>query len=106
MKLYYFNFYGRAEPIRMLAHHAKIPNFEDVRMKIEDWPSTKASGKFEFGQVPVIEVTDEAGQVHQYSQSMSILRFLGLKYGYYPASNPEHAWACDSAMDSTKDLID
>ena len=67
MKLFYFNMYGRAEPIRILAHHAKIPNFEDVRLKFEEWPGLKASGIYEFGQLPVIEVTDESGKVNQYS---------------------------------------
>ena len=37
---------------------------------------------------------------------MSILRYLGIRYGYYPSSDPEQAWACDSAMDATKDAID
>ena len=37
---------------------------------------------------------------------MSILRYLGIRYGYYPYSDPEQAWACDSAMDATKDIID
>ena len=49
MKLFYFGFYGRAEPIRLLAHHAKIPNFEDVRLTFEEWPALKASGVLEFG---------------------------------------------------------
>ena len=49
MKLFYFGFYGRGEPIRLLAHYAKIPNFEDVRLTFEEWPALKASGILEFG---------------------------------------------------------
>ena len=51
-KLHYFNFYGRAESIRILLNHAKIP-FEDVRFGFADWPVLKA--KFEFGQVPALK---------------------------------------------------
>ena len=67
MKLYYLDMYGRAEPIRMLAYHAKIPNFEDVRFKMEEWPTQKFSGKFEFGQMPAIEVSDETGKVQYFA---------------------------------------
>ena len=34
------------------------------------------------------------------------MRYLGIRYGYYPSSDPEQAWACDSAVDATKDVID
>ena len=37
---------------------------------------------------------------------MSILRYLGNKYGYYPASDPELAWQVDSVVDATKDIVD
>ena len=55
MKLYYFGVYGRAEPIRMLLAHAKI-EYEDVRLDHEQQQKLKAEGKFEFGQVPVLEI--------------------------------------------------
>ncbi len=74
-KLHYFNFYGRGEPIRLLLTHAKIP-FEDIRMTLPEWPAAK--GNFEFGQVPVLEVTDAEGKVTKYSQTNSILRYLSI----------------------------
>jgi len=54
IKLYYFDIYGRAEPIRMLLWHAKI-EYEDVRIGPSELAGLKADGKLEFGQVPVIE---------------------------------------------------
>ena len=46
MKLYYFDIYGRAEPIRTLLHHAKV-EYEDVRLKGDAWLEKKK--EFEFG---------------------------------------------------------
>ena len=55
--------------------------------------------KFEFGQLPMLE---DDGKF--YSQSTSILRMLGLKYGYYPA-DPLEGWKVDSAIDAYNDLM-
>lgn len=54
IKVYYFDIYGRAEPIRMLLTHAK-QEFEDVRINGEQLAELKTSGKLEFGQVPAAE---------------------------------------------------
>lgn len=53
-KLYYFDGYGRGEPIRLLLNHVKL-EFEDCRLTGEEFGKLKAAGKFEFGQVPAFE---------------------------------------------------
>ena len=86
VKLYYFDVYARAEPIRLLLNHAKVP-FEDVRVQGEDFAKLKGdSNKLEFGQLPVLE---HDGRF--LSQSAAILRYLGAQHGYYP-SDPTLAW--------------
>ena len=56
--------------------------------------------------MPVLYITDEAsGQTKEYNQSVSILRYLGRKFGYYP-DDVEDAWLVDSAMDQTNDVLD
>ena len=91
MKLVYFDAYGFAEPMRMLLNHAKV-EFEDVRVARDDWPKYKADhiDELEFGQVPVLY---DGGK--QLNQSASILRYLSVKYGYYPTDAYEQ-WRVDS----------
>ena len=78
IKVHYFPGYGRAEAIRMLLAHAKVP-FENVSYEFAELPAAKESGNLEFGQFPVVEID---GKFH--SQSGAILRLFGSKYGYYP----------------------
>jgi glutathione S-transferase len=100
-KVHYFNGFGRAEAIRMLLTHAKV-NFENVNYGegANNWAEAKASGKFEFGQLPAIE-----GNGKIYAQSGAILRYLGIRYGYYPVHDPELAWRVDSTLDSQEDMV-
>ena len=100
MKVHYFNGYGRAEAIRIALAHAKVP-FENVNIAFgEEFAKAKASGNLEFGQLPVLEVDGKF-----LSQSISILRYVGLKYGYYPVEDPELAWRVDSTIDSLGDIL-
>lgn len=99
MKLYYFDIYGRAEPMRMLLWHAKQA-FEDVRLSPEDFAKLKGEGKFEFGQVPALEIDGKT-----YTQTAAILRLLGRKFGYYPIDDAEKGWKVDSTVDSLGDIV-
>ena len=104
MQLHYFPMYGRVEPIRMLLSKAKV-EFEDVQHEpFTEWPKFKTEGGLEFAQLPVLFVTDPAtGVKKQYNQTGAIMRYLGKKYGFYPA-DIEDAWAVDSAMDASSDV--
>ena len=52
-KVYYFPFYARAEPLRMMFNKAGIP-FEDNRVSGDAWMELKPTT--EFGQMPILEV--------------------------------------------------
>ena len=100
MKLYYFGVYARGEPIRMLLNHGKI-KYEEETVTFAEWGAMKGSGKFEFGQLPGLEWEDGT----MMTQTFSILRALGMKYGYYPTGDPTQMWLCDSTIDAVYDLF-
>ncbi len=97
-KVHYFPGYGRAEAWRMLLTYAKVP-FENVNYTQETLPELKASGKLEFGQLPVLEVDGKF-----YAQSQATLRMLGKQNGLYPEDAFE-AWRVDSTLDAIGDLL-
>lgn len=44
-RLIYFDHRGAAEPARLLLNYVDAP-FEDVRVKMEDWPAMKPSNSY------------------------------------------------------------
>jgi prostaglandin-H2 D-isomerase / glutathione transferase len=73
-KLYYFDLYGRAEPIRWAFVLAGV-EFEDIRVTGDSWKALKEEdGKLEFGQVPMLELDDGT----KLCQGDAILEYLNL----------------------------
>ncbi|XP_046575234.1 probable glutathione S-transferase 7 [Haliotis rubra] len=80
-KLIYFDFRGRGELSRLLFVLAG-QEYEDVRIKMKDWPAQK--GKYVFGRLPVLEVDGK-----QYGQSMAIANFLARRFGLHGKTDVE-----------------
>jgi glutathione S-transferase len=97
MKVFYFDAAGRAESIRLLLKHAKA-EFEDVRLKGEEWPAFKESGKLEYKQMPALEMDGK-----MYVQTDAIMVLLGSKYGYYP-TDPESQYKIWNFIGGMHDL--
>jgi len=57
MKLYYFDLFARAEPMRMALWKAGVA-YEDIRVTGDSWKALKDGGSLEFGQIPVLELDD------------------------------------------------
>ena len=92
-KLIYFPFHGRGQQIRMLLTHAKV-EFEDYCIAPAKFKQKKENKEFPYnGNLPVWE---EDGM--QYCQSISIMRMLGIRHGYY-TNDPAEAWLIDSTID-------
>ena len=79
MKVYYFDLFARAEPIRMMLTLAKVP-FEDCRMTGQAWMDLKPT--LEYGQMPVLELDDGT----QLSQSAAIYDYVATIHGFHPES--------------------
>ena len=88
VKLYYFDLYARAEPIRMALTKAGV-EFEDVRLTGQSWMDFKP--KCEFGQLPILELEDGT----MLSQSAPILNYVGRKYNLVPTDALEQ-WRGES----------
>merc|ERR1719491_1420260 len=101
LKLYYFDIVGKGEPIRLLCAHAGL-ELEDYRFESRDvFNEVKASGKFHFGQVPMLEVN---GKV-QLVQSSAILTYLGKLGGVYPKDDDILAAKIDMALAQEADAF-
>ncbi|MDG2004178.1 MAG: glutathione S-transferase [Novosphingobium sp.] len=96
MKLTYFEFPGRAGPIRIALGIGKIA-FEDERFAYADWPNLK--GEMPLGAVPVLDV-----QGTRLCQSNAILRYAGRLSGLYPDDLLEAA-KCDQMLDTIEEIL-
>ena len=97
-KLSYFPVGGRAEAIRAMLRHQGV-EFEDNRVSGEKLKEWKESGYSPMGGMPLWE---EDGFV--VCQSNSVLRMLGIRYGYY-TEDPMVAYNIDSLCDFMEDII-
>ena len=95
-KLTYFDFGGRAEPIRIAFHAAGI-EFEDNRLSFPEFGEVRST--LRFNSVPVLEID---GTV--VTQSNGMLRYVGKMAGLYPSDDLQ-AMYCDEAMDAVEDLL-
>ncbi|KAL3852773.1 hypothetical protein ACJMK2_016389 [Sinanodonta woodiana] len=95
-KLIYFDARGRAEKVRMLFHVAGV-QFEDNRLKREEWPALK--DKMPQKQLPVLEIDGKT----QLCQSMAIVRYLAREFKMYGKSSME-AFYIDEIVETVTDL--
>ena len=101
LRLFYGEFpFWRAETCRLTLHLGGI-EFEDIRMKPEDWQRMKATGELPeggyapFWQVPVLEVDGKP-----IAQTAGIARFCGKLAGLYPRDNDFLAAKVDEVLDA------
>lgn len=96
-KLTYFNGRGRAEISRLIFAQAGV-EYEDVRLKDEEWPKMQPTTPF--GEVPLLEVD---GLV--LTQSIGIARYLAKTFGLTGKTALEDAQA-DEFIGAFEDLVE
>jgi glutathione S-transferase len=96
-KLTYFDApVSRGEECR-LALHASGVDFEDVRIKRDEWPALKP--KTPFGNMPFLEIDGHA----PLGQSNAILTYVGRRWGLHPKDDFEAA-RHEAIMSHAEDL--
>jgi glutathione S-transferase len=84
-RLYYFDApVSRGEECRIALHLAGV-DFEDVRVKREEWPALKTA--VPFGALPVLELPERP----RLAQSNAILVYVGRRWGLHPKDDFEAA---------------
>ena len=99
IKIYYFNFNGRVLITKGILYFMKIP-FAYITFNDEEWSKEKISGKFEFQQLPAVEINNKI-----YVQSTAIEIYLARKYNLM-GDNSEDEYKIVSFICSKNDLID
>ncbi|CAD7700303.1 unnamed protein product [Ostreobium quekettii] len=96
LKVTYFNFAGRAEPIRLALTIGGI-DFEDQRLSFPEFGAMKPS--LPFGQLPVMEIDGE-----QIAQGPALLRYAGKLAGMEP-QDPLAALRVDEMVLAMHDVV-
>ncbi|THD27894.1 Prostaglandin-H2 D-isomerase [Fasciola hepatica] len=86
-KLWYFQFRGRAEPIRLLLTCAGV-KFEDYQFTMDQWPTIKPT--LPGGRVPLLDVTGPDGKLRRYQESMAIARLLARQFKMMGETDEEY----------------
>jgi glutathione S-transferase len=102
LRLRYFPFTGRAEPIRDALRIGHI-DFVDEHLSFEQFQQCRAAGEFPFGGLPVLVVETSEGDLCV-AQSNAILRFSGRLAGLYPVDDSLQALKVDEALDVGEDI--
>jgi len=95
--LSYFNGRARAEPARLIFAEVGVA-YEDNRITGDDLKKLIEEGRTPFSQVPILEFDGVT-----IAQSVSIWRFLAIKYGLYGSTDIDGALA-DMAVDCNTDM--
>jgi len=95
--LSYFNGRARAEPARLIFAEVGVA-YEDNRITGDDLKKLNEEGRTPFSQVPILEFDGVT-----IAQSVSIWRFLAIKYGLYGSTDIDGALA-DMVVDCNTDM--
>ena len=91
---------GRAEPIRVMLHHANVDFVEDP-VSFPGWGMRKVTGNTgEFGALPIVSYQGQSMQ-----QTGAILRALGIERGYYNPRDWRQAGQIDWIVDTWGELL-
>lgn len=97
----YFPVHARASPIVMMLGHQKV-DFTVSTMTFEDWPAAKADKKrVPAGSLPVMDIDGK-----KYTESMAMMRMLGIKLGIYDPKDPVFTYHCDLILDKFSDCVE
>lgn len=100
LTLTYFNFGGRADPLRLAAVIGKVP-FTNKVVEFKDWPDMKPT--LPLAQVPYLEVEEPGKEKDLIVQSYAIVRYIGKLGGLYPEDLVQ-AMKVDSYMDTVLEI--
>jgi len=95
LKLTYLQMKGFGEMLRLALFHGGL-EFEDERISYEEVQRRRSEGLLPCGQVPVLEIDGVA-----HSQSMALLRWIGMRTGLFPV---EHQLKIDAIHEAFADI--